>query len=160
MWTGGLAGVLAPVQRFTGMTVTVPRRLPPDTRLRIRRTYRVNTGGTGPWAVKLVFETGYHGYWGIEETAMKDPPILEGRTGVIRRNGRRVLDLLQRQAPAAAGLAGGGHDLLDQQHARRAAVGGHDARDRALGPAAVPARALPRGQASVQLPVELAGSTP
>jgi hypothetical protein len=35
-----------------------------------------------------VFEMGYHHYWGIEETAMTHPPILEGRTGAIRRNGR------------------------------------------------------------------------
>src|SRR5262245_56146407 len=86
--TEDLVPVLAPVQAYTGMRVMVPLKVPPDTRLRIRRTYRVNTGGTGPWAVKLVFETGYHHYWGIEETAMTNPPILDGRTGVIRRNGR------------------------------------------------------------------------
>ena len=28
-----------------------------------------------------VFETGYHKYWGIEMTTMKNPPIVEGETG-------------------------------------------------------------------------------
>ncbi len=159
VWTGGLAGVLAPVQRFTGMTVAVPRRLPPDTRLRIRRTYRINTGGTGPWAVKLVFETGYHGYWGIEETAMKDPPILEGRTGVIHRNGHEYWTYyngrhLQRLAWQEGGMTYWISNTLDE----RLSADTMHAIARSARPLA--GAGLPRGQASVQLPVELAGSTP
>jgi LCP family protein required for cell wall assembly len=87
--TGSLVEVLKPVQRFTGLRVSVPTKVAAGSSLRIRRAYRIDTGASrGPWSVKLVFEMGYHHYWGIEETAMTHPPILEGRTGAIRRNGR------------------------------------------------------------------------
>jgi LCP family protein required for cell wall assembly len=159
VWTDGLATVLAPVQRYTGLRVMVPRRLPPDTRLRIRRTYRVNTGGTGPWAVKLVFETGYHAYWGIEETAMKDPPILEGRTGVIRRNGREYRTYydgrhLQRLAWQEGGMTYWISNTLDE----RLSADTMHAIARSARPLA--SARLPRGQTSAELPVELDGSTP
>ena len=87
--TGSLVEVLRPVQRFTGLRVSVPTKVAAGSSLRIRRAYRIETGAPrGPWSVKLVLEMGYHHYWGIEETSMAHPPILEGRTGVIRRNGR------------------------------------------------------------------------
>ena len=157
--TDALAGVLAPVQRYTGMRVMVPLRVPPDTRLRIRRTYRINTGGTGPWAVKLVFETGYHAYWGLEETAMTNPPILEGRTGVIRRNGREYWTYydgknLQRLAWREGGMTYWISNTLDE----RLSADTMHAIARSARPLA--AARLPRGATDAELPIELDGSTP
>ena len=40
------------------------------------------------WGVKLTMSVGYRKYFGMMQTNMKDPPILDGRTGKITRGGR------------------------------------------------------------------------
>lgn len=52
------------------------------------RTYSVNRRG----AVKIVFRRGYGSYWGIEETAWADAPILSG-ANVTRKIGDRTYRL-------------------------------------------------------------------
>ena len=42
-------------------------------------------------SIKMVFEAGYHKYWGIEMTTMKNPPIVEGETGSYDSGGRKYL---------------------------------------------------------------------
>ena len=52
----------------------------------------MNAGsGKGAPSIKMVFETGYHKYWGIEMTTMKNPPIVEGETGSYDSGGRKYL---------------------------------------------------------------------
>jgi hypothetical protein len=52
------------------------------------RTYSVNRRG----AVKVVFRLGYGSYWGVEQTAWTDAPILSG-ANVTRRIGDRTYQL-------------------------------------------------------------------
>jgi hypothetical protein len=80
------------IAQQTGMPLMVPTRIARGSRIVDVIVYRVNTGGRGPWAVKVVFELpgGTSRYWGIMATTMKDPPILAGRTGELRRGGGLV----------------------------------------------------------------------
>jgi LCP family protein required for cell wall assembly len=80
------------IAQQTGMPLMVPTRIARGSRIVDVIVYRVNTGGRGPWAVKVVFELpgGTPRYWGIMATTMKDPPILAGRTGELRRGGGLV----------------------------------------------------------------------
>ena len=80
-------------QRALGFRMMVPMKVASGSRLRILRAYRVNVGSGdgGPPAVKMVFETGYHKYWGITMTTMKNPPIVGGETGSYESGGREYL---------------------------------------------------------------------
>ncbi|MEW6582129.1 MAG: LCP family protein, partial [Actinomycetota bacterium] len=93
--TTALADVIRSAQRSVGgdMKLQVPTRVPPGSRLRRVRLYRINTGGTGPWALKLVFEIGRtYKYWSITQTEWDDGiPVLDGETGVLPRGGRKLL---------------------------------------------------------------------
>ena len=80
-------------QRALGFRMMVPMKVASGSRLRILRAYRINVGSGdgGPPAVKMVFETGYHEYWGITMTTMKNPPIVGGETGSYDSGGRKYL---------------------------------------------------------------------
>ncbi len=80
-------------QRALGFRMMVPMKVASGSRLRILRAYRINVGSGdgGPAAVKMVFETGYHKYWGITMTTMKNPPIVGGETGSYDSGGRKYL---------------------------------------------------------------------
>jgi hypothetical protein len=81
--------VLRRVQKATGLPVMVPLKVARTSQVRRVRPYFIKTGkGKGAASVKIVFEAGYHKYWGLSMTTMKDPPILEGKTGVIKSGGR------------------------------------------------------------------------
>ncbi len=90
--TTSLVQLLSRVQRITRVKMMVPLKVPDGSQLKRVRVYRVNTGGTGPQAVKLVFDAGgpdgMPHYWGYQAVDWADPPILEGRTGVVRSGGR------------------------------------------------------------------------
>jgi len=75
------------IAQQTGMPLMVPTRIARGSRVVDVRVYRINTGGRGPWAVKVVLQLpgGAPRYWGIMATTMHDPPILAGRTGELRR---------------------------------------------------------------------------
>jgi LCP family protein required for cell wall assembly len=91
--TTSLVDGMRRAQRALGFRVMVPMKVASGSRLRILRPYRINVGegNGGPPAVKLVFETSYHEYWGIEMTTMKNPPIVGGETGSYDSGGRKYL---------------------------------------------------------------------
>lgn len=86
--TTSLVPLLGRVQKVTGLKVMVPLRVPSGSEMKILRAYRINTGGQGPQAVKMVFRVPSGTYWGYQMVAWPDPPLLEGRTGVVRSGGR------------------------------------------------------------------------
>jgi LCP family protein required for cell wall assembly len=92
VWTTALVPVVRRAeQAVKGEISTVaPLRVPPGSRLRRVRLYRINTPGTGPWALKLVFQVGGTGkYWAFTQTSWEDEiPILEGETGTLKRGQR------------------------------------------------------------------------
>jgi LCP family protein required for cell wall assembly len=76
------------IQKATGLRIMVPTRVPAGSELKIVRAYRVNTGGEGPQALKMVFRVPRGTYWGYQALDWADPPLLEGRTGVVTSGGR------------------------------------------------------------------------
>ncbi|MBJ7366538.1 MAG: LCP family protein [Thermoleophilia bacterium] len=88
VWTTSLVPLLSRVQKATGLKVMVPLRVPSGSSLRIVRSYRVNTGGQGPQALKMVFRVPSGTYWGYQILDWSDPPLLDGRTGVVNSGGR------------------------------------------------------------------------
>ncbi len=87
-WTTSLVPLMSRVQKATGLKVMVPMRVPNGSALKIVRSYRVNTGGKGPQALKLVFRVPTGTYWGYQMLDWANPPLLEGRTGVVNSGGR------------------------------------------------------------------------
>ena len=87
-WTTSLVPLMSRVQKATGLKVMVPLRVPTGSSVKIVRSYRVNTGGQGPQALKLVFQVPSGTYWGYQIVDWPDPPLLEGRTGVVNKGGR------------------------------------------------------------------------
>lgn len=92
VWTTALVPVTRNAERAVhgDLSTIAPLRVPPGSRLRRIRLYRINTPGTGPWALKLVFEIGRsYKYWSFTQTSWEDEiPILEGETAVIKRGAR------------------------------------------------------------------------
>lgn len=93
------------------LAVMAPLKVAANSSVRIIRPYRINTGSgdNGPPAVKIVFEEGYHKYWGITMTSMKNPPIIDGETGDYESGGRKYLTFydgknLQRLAFRSSGV--------------------------------------------------------
>ncbi len=79
-----------------GLTVMAPLKVASGSSARIVRSYRINTGSgdNGPPAIRLVFEVYVGGgprYWGITMTSMKNPPIVQGKTGSFVSGGREYL---------------------------------------------------------------------
>ena len=87
-WTNSLVPLLGRVQKATGLKVMVPLRVPNGSEVKLVRSYRVNTGGQGPQALKMVFRLPSGAYWGYQILDWADPPLLEGRTGVVTKGGR------------------------------------------------------------------------
>ena len=77
------------IQKATGLKIMVPTRVPTGSELKVVRAYRVNTGGQGPQALKMVFRVPSGTYWGYQVLDWADPPLLEGRTGVVTSGGRQ-----------------------------------------------------------------------
>jgi LCP family protein required for cell wall assembly len=86
--TRSLVALGARIQKGTGLKIMVPMRVPSGSELKIVRAYRVNTGGKGPQALKMVFRVPSGTYWGYQVLDWADPPLLEGRTGVVTTGGR------------------------------------------------------------------------
>ena len=87
--TDSLVEVFRRLRQATGLDVMVPLRVPSGADVRRVRAYRINTGGGDePNAVKVVLRIRQGEYVGISQTDMKDPPILDGRTGLVRSGGR------------------------------------------------------------------------
>ena len=86
--TTSLVGLGKRIQKGTGLKIMVPTRVPTGSELKIVRAYRVNTGGEGPQALKMVFRIPQGTYWGYQVLDWADPPLLEGRTGVVKSGGR------------------------------------------------------------------------
>lgn len=97
VWTESLVPLMRKIQRAVGgeLKTVAPLKVPPGSELRRYRVYRINTGGEGPRAAKLVFRVPSQGgsaYWAMTMTEWTaNIPILEGETGTIRRNGREYL---------------------------------------------------------------------
>ena len=73
-----------------GVKVMVPMKVAAGSSVKIVRAYKIDDKRDRQ-AVKIVFQTYIGGaaqYWGLEMTNMKNPPILEGRTGPINSGGR------------------------------------------------------------------------
>ncbi len=77
------------IQKATKLKIMVPTRVPSGSALKVVRAYRVNTGGQGPQALKMVFSVPQGTYWGYQVLDWADPPLLEGRTGVVTSGGRQ-----------------------------------------------------------------------
>jgi LCP family protein required for cell wall assembly len=86
--TASLVPLSRRIQKATGLKVMVPTRVPTGSELKIVRAYRVNTGGSGPQALKMVFRVPSGTYWGYQVIDWENPPLLEGRTGVVKSGGR------------------------------------------------------------------------
>ena len=65
----------------------------------------------------MVFETGYHKYWGIEMTTMKNPPILEGKPARSDSGGRKYLTYYDGLNLQRLAFRKGERDVLDLEHA-------------------------------------------
>ncbi len=87
MNTTSLVDVLRRVEQGTPLATMAPLKLPSRASVRRVTPYRIDDKGK-PWAVKLTMSVGYRTYFGMMQTNMKDPPILDGRTGKITRGGR------------------------------------------------------------------------
>lgn len=91
-WTTALMPVARKAEQAVKgeLSTMAPMRVPPGSRLRRVELYRINTPGSGPWALKMVFEIGRsYKYWAFTQTSWDDEiPILEGETGKLRRGGR------------------------------------------------------------------------
>lgn len=89
--TTGLVDVLRRVEGGTDLTTMAPLKLPTGSRVRRITPYQVEAAGD-PWALKITMavrgSNGSNKYFGMMQTTMKDPPILDGRTGQIRTGGR------------------------------------------------------------------------
>lgn len=84
--TTALVDKFRAISQQTGVRLMVPTRIARGSAVKDVYVYRVNTGGRGPWAVKVVFSLpGQSRYWGIMATTMKDPPILLGPTGELKK---------------------------------------------------------------------------
>lgn len=86
--TTSLVPLAKRIQKATKLKIMVPTRVPSGSALKIVRAYRVNTGGEGPQALKMVFSIPQGTYWGYQVLDWADPPLLEGRTGVVKSGGR------------------------------------------------------------------------
>ena len=86
--TTSLVPLAKRIQKATKLKIMVPTRVPTGSELKIVRAYRVNTGGEGPQALKMVFRVPQGTYWGYQVLDWADPPLLEGRTGVVKSGGR------------------------------------------------------------------------
>lgn len=86
--TTSLVPLAKRIQKATKLKIMVPTRVPSGSALKIVRAYRVNTGGSGPQALKMVFSVPSGTYWGYQVLDWPDPPLLEGRTGVVKSGGR------------------------------------------------------------------------
>ncbi len=77
------------IQRKTGMKLMVPTRLARNSAVRDVYVYRVGDKKRGPWAVKVVLELPSNGsfprYWGIQATAMRNPPIMANPVGTWKK---------------------------------------------------------------------------
>ncbi len=87
-WTTSLVPLMSRIQKATGLKMMVPIRVPTGSKLKIVHSSRVNTGGQGPQALKLVFRVPSGTYWGYQMLDWAHPPLLEGRTGVVNSGGR------------------------------------------------------------------------
>ena len=73
-----------------GLKVMVPMKVASGSSVKIVRAYKIDDRNNRQ-AVKIVVQVYIGGapqYWGLEMTNMKNPPILEGRTGPINSGGR------------------------------------------------------------------------
>jgi LCP family protein required for cell wall assembly len=90
--TTSLVPTFRRLRSATHLDVMVPLKLPSGAAVKRVRAYRINTPGKNdPQAVKVVLSVYARGgtrYFGITETDMEDPPILNGRTGVVPSGGR------------------------------------------------------------------------
>lgn len=85
--TTSLVDVLRRVEQGTPLATMAPLKLPQGTDVRRVTPYQIDAKGD-PWAVKITMRIGFNKYFGLMQTDMKDPPILDGRTGKISRGGR------------------------------------------------------------------------
>ena len=95
--TISLAPTLRSVQAAsTSLRVLTPTVVARESRTKIVRPYLIESGAKRYPALKIVFETGYHRYWSIEQMRWKRPPMLSGATGVLKRS----------QLPKGCGVGG------------------------------------------------------
>ncbi|MGD9694173.1 MAG: LCP family protein [Thermoleophilia bacterium] len=85
--TSLIAPLKAMRSQVRGLRMMVPLKVASNTQVVQVRPYKI---GDSP-AIKIVFATGYQKYWGIEMTTMKNPPILQGKTGSFTSGGREYL---------------------------------------------------------------------
>ncbi|MDH3724288.1 MAG: LCP family protein [Thermoleophilia bacterium] len=158
--TESLIPVFQRLRAATKMNLMVPLKVPRGSRARRVRAYRINTGGDKePNAIKLVFDAGGFTYFGITQTEMKDPPILDGRTGVVRTGGREYWTYydgrnLQRLAWRKGNMTYWITNTLDYKLTDRQMYSVAKSA-RPLNRATLPKGAVPEG-----IEVELEGSTP
>ena len=85
--TLALVDTVSRAQSLSGMRLLVPTKVARQSRVRIVRPYTINSPGKGSPALRIVFDQfpRPQSYWTITQTSWKNPPILEGRVGVVRR---------------------------------------------------------------------------
>lgn len=165
--TARLVEIFKNIGSQTGMKLMAPLKVARGSEVRQIKVYRIDApGGKKPWAVKMVFRRftgGAPQYWGITATQMKDPPILAGKTGLLKKgrglvptqtyyNGR----LLTREAFVFRGVNYWVSNSLDKDRALSAETLHEIARS--FRPAAT--AKLPKGETDAGLSVEYDAPTP
>jgi LCP family protein required for cell wall assembly len=156
--TTSLVDVMRRAGRALGMKTMAPLKVAADSRVRIVRAYHVNASGN-PAAVKVVFEAGYHEYWAIGMTTMRNPPILDGRTGSYTTGGREYFTYYDgRNLQRLAFQRGGVTYWVSNSLAYDLSAKTIEEIAKSMRP---PNRAkLPKGRTDTPIEVELDGSTP
>jgi LCP family protein required for cell wall assembly len=163
--TTSLVDVMRRAQRAHGLRVMVPMKVARGSAVRILRPYRINTGSgnNGPPAVKIVFHyvgpDGANRYWGITMTSMRNPPILEGRTGVISSGGRDYFTYYDgRNLQRLAFQSGGVTYWISNTLANDLSAKTIEEIAKSMRP--LNRAKLPKGRTDTPMEVELDGSTP
>ncbi|MFN8122070.1 MAG: LCP family protein [Thermoleophilia bacterium] len=165
--TARLVTIFRNISSQTGMKLMAPLKVARGSEVRQIKVYRIDApGGKKPWAVKIVFHRyvgGSNQYWGIMATQMKNPPILEGATGTLKKGSGLVPlqtyyngKLLTREAFSFRGVNYWVSNSLDKDRALSAETI-HDI-SRSFRPAAT--AKLPKGATDAGLSVEYDAPTP
>jgi LCP family protein required for cell wall assembly len=144
-----------------GVKVMAPLKVASGSSAKIVRAYKIDDRNNRQ-AVKVVFQVYIGGaaqYWGLEMTNMKNPPILDGETGVISSGGREYLTYydgknLQRLAFEKDGTTYWISNTLNN------GLTANTMQEIAKSLRPLNRAKLPKGRADTAITVETAGSTP
>lgn len=160
--TTSLVSTLRAVHRqVPGLKIMVPLKLAAGSSVKIVRPYMIENRRDRQ-SLKMVFRTNPGGvprYWGIEMTQMRNPPILDGQTGVISSGGRRYLTYYDgKNLQRLAFQVGGTTYWISNTLANDLSAGTIQEIAKSMRP--LNRASLPRGQRNTPVAIETAGRTP